>query len=271
MIYSASRRTDLVAFHPAHIEGRVARSRKLEALVLWTKDPRNLVARPGLRGILARVPTVVQLTLTGLGGGWWEPSVPEPERLRPTLAALAEILPPGAVRWRFDPILVDETLWTRFARARDLLTETLGAPEAVTVSFPDPYRKVVDRLAQLGASLPTVEPERRRAILERLATMGPPLDLCCEPAWVGIGGARAGRCIDTALFDRLYGTALGDRGRDKGQRSACGCSPSTDIGSYAQACGHGCRYCYANPEAEAGGDAPRGIDSGDSLFSQPSR
>ena len=37
--------------------------------------------------------------------------------------------------------------------------------------------------------------------------------------------------------------------RDKGQRSACGCMVSKDIGEY-NTCPHLCEYCYANASKE---------------------
>lgn len=247
MIYSASRRTDLVAFYPEVIVERVRRSRKLEAIVFWTKDPRNLL-RPDLREILQRIPTVIQLTLTGLGGTEWEPFVPPPFLLRDTLKQVGSLLPRGAIQWRFDPILADATLFPRVEAMYGLLCETIGKPDGVTVSFPDPYRKVVERLRKEGLRLPSLSPQEEqeilRGIVERLKI---PVRLCCEPSHLNIPGVEQAHCIDGARFDRLYGTSLACLSKDRGQRETCGCVTSTDIGSYEYICRHACRYCYASP------------------------
>ncbi len=247
MIYSASRRTDLPAFHPEAIAERVRRSRKLEGIVLWTKDPRNCVRHAGLAAVVGRVPTIVQLTLTGLAGSAWEPHVPTPGLLRDDLRALAERLPRGAIRWRFDPILADGTELERFDRMRALLADALGEPpEEVTVSFPDPYARVRRRLERAGMAFPTLTRDERRRLLEALhERSGLPLRLCSEPAFADLPFATPARCIDGALFDRLYGTSLGKLPKDAGQRVACGCVRSTDIGRYDLRCRHGCVYCYA--------------------------
>jgi len=257
MIYSASRRTDLVAFYPDFIVEKVRRSRKLEAIVFWTKDPRNLVTHPDLRAVLADYPAIVQFTLTGLGGTDWEPRVPPPYTLADTLAQLADILPRGAVLWRFDPILLTADLQDRFDAARALLTTALGPLTEVTVSFVDAYRKVIRRLAAEGRALPQSAPHEQREIVRRLVDRsGLHIRACCEPALVGVPHVLPARCVDGERFDRLYGTSFGRLPKDAAQREACGCVLSTDIGAYTQACAHGCRYCYAQPE-DPGGRNPQ--------------
>lgn len=269
MIYSASRRTDMTAFHPDELAGRVRRSRRLEAIVLWTKDPRNLVRHAELAAALAPVPKVVQLTVTGLAGTAWEPGVPPPEAFREELRDIAAALPRGAVRWRFDPVFPGPDLLGRFRRARDTLESALGGLDEVTISFPDPYAKAVARAAAAGLAWPKPGAAQKADIVSALAAEFPfsstdadnalsvsengdagaanrrPINLCCEPDLLALPGVRRASCIDGSLFRRLYGLPLDALPKDSGQRAACGCVASTDIGSYDMACGHGCRYCYA--------------------------
>lgn len=288
MIYSASRRTDLVAFHPDALAARIGRARKLDAVVFWTKDPTALTDHPGLERIIARVPTLVQMTITGWGGTCWEPGVPAPERLAEPLSRLARRLPPGALRWRFDPLVLDidprdndgsppndkalpdtaddaflsgperktaARLVERFRRIHALWTRSVGAVDDITTSFMAMYPGTRDALARRGLAVRSPGPDARRAWLSMLhRAWGHPegvFSICCQPELLSLPFTHPARCIDAERLDRLYGTRLSNLPRDAGQRAACACAQSTDIGAYTQRCGHGCAYCYARHAGDA--------------------
>lgn len=252
MLYSASRRTDMVAFFPDAIVDKVSRSRRLEGIVFWTKDIRNLVRHSGLARIVRTIPAIIQYTVTGLSGGEWEPRVPTLEEQLSDLDALSALLPKGAIRWRFDPIIPESSLFERFKTVKNRLESVLGPLDAVTVSFPDPYRHAVPRASAAGLPWPRPNLEEKKRIITGMSVEFPgvsePVRLCCEPDLLILPGVGMARCIDGALFESLYGLPLGGLAKDGGQRVACGCVKSTDIGSYAMRCPHRCLYCYANPE-----------------------
>ena len=78
--------------------------------------------------------------------------------------------------------------------------------------------------------------------------------------------SSAGKCIDEQLLARL-GVAVSEK-KDAGQREACGCIASREIGMY-DSCRHGCAYCYATVSTEI--RAAQRSEGARSALGQPSR
>lgn len=86
------------------------------------------------------------------------------------------------------------------------------------------------------------------------------LATCAEKIDLSIYGIEHNRCVDPELISRLTPDDpvlqmwLFGATKDGGQRKACGCILSKDIGQY-NTCTHGCLYCYAtNSQATAIGN-----------------
>ena len=97
------------------------------------------------------------------------------------------------------------------------------------------------------AAGPCLPPPPYPAILEALAGVarerGLGLQSCAEDFDLEGFGIRHGACIDGDLVREVCGKDL-EPGKDRGQRPACLCAKSVDLGSYGP-CPAACAYCYA--------------------------
>jgi len=231
----------------------------VHTFVLWSKDFSNLLRNVhGLRDLLAVYDQLyLHFTVTGLGGTAVEPGVPASRDALAQLGGLTEIAgDPRRVSVRFDPVL----FWEDEGTVRSNIGQFPEVAEAaagrgirdIRMSFAQWYGKAARRAARRRfAFLAPSEEDRRSRALEMAATAaarGLVLHACAQPSLEGVPGLRPSACIDGALLESLHPRhEPAPRRKDRGQRPACLCTESKDIGSYAQACPHGCVYCYANP------------------------
>lgn len=164
---------------------------------------------------------------------------------------LAEMFGPERVMWRFDPIVH----WTE--EGSDLVQDNLGdfsfiAESLVdggighcTISFATVYKKIHARARSTNIRFVTATNQIKKAVLSYLFERKPPsLELisCCDPE-LPLNGRG---CINGNYLEQIWGKKI-TKARDTGQREACLCTKSVDIGNYSQRCYHNCLYCYAQP------------------------
>jgi hypothetical protein len=253
-VLSASRRTDLVACYPEVLRERLKEypPEGVHSLVIWTKDPQNMLAEGSLKTVLRDYRQVyVHLTLTGMGGGEFEPRIPSWRQVVGMIGPLTELVKdPRRISWRFDPILEAEGKGTWYSNF-NLFPELAAAiapfgVQTCRVSWVSPYPKVVARMEKKGWRLLSANRQRREdqaAQLNRVAAGHGMEVLFCS-----VEGFPVSRCIDGELLSRLHPDGLDcSRQKARGQRPLCGCTHSLDIGWYSLKCQQGCLYCYATP------------------------
>jgi DNA repair photolyase len=268
MIVSASYRTDIPAFYGDWFRGRLAEGFALvanpyggadyrvaldrestEGFVFWSRNPAPF--RPVLEILLAEHrPFALQFTITGYPRPL-EAAVPASETAVALLRDLAERYGGRAIVWRYDPILISDLTdeaWheANFGRLAQAL---VGSVDEVVLSFAQIYAKTARNLATAakrhGFAWRDPPDDEKRNLIQRLSSLaaeaGMQATICAQPHLVA-GHARPAVCIDSARLSDVAGRSI--RARTKGNRAACACHESRDIGAY-DSCPQGCAYCYA--------------------------
>jgi hypothetical protein len=280
VIVSASRRTDIPAFHaewfvqrvragyvrwvnPLNGRAQYVSLAATRAIVFWSKDPRPML--PHLAELDRRgIGYYFQFTLNDYEAEGLEPGVPPLSERIAAFREIAQTIGRAKVVWRADPMLLADGLDVDrlVARVVRIGERVHRWTEKLVIAFADieRYAKVRNRLRKFGRGCRELLPEEMRVFVERLVVAARPWGLaiatCAEAIDLTDLGIGRNKCIDDKLLARVFShdedlmRFLGPddlRGalNDKGQRKECGCIVSKDIGSY-DTCPHGCRYCYAN-------------------------
>lgn len=237
------------------------------AVIFWSKNPAPLL--PHLSEIDALgINYYFQFTLNDYEADGLEPGVPPLRERVETFRQLASRIGPERVVWRFDPLaltssVTPEMLLDRIERLAGMLRD---CTRQLVISFADIkcYRSVRRRLSRSNVGAREFTPEEMDEFAARLVARnkewGLELSACAEDS--ELAGIAKSRCIDGRLLASRFGddaelmqflgggTLFPGDGpvsavlKHRGQRKACGCIVSKDIGAYGT-CQHGCLYCYA--------------------------
>ena len=268
MIISASRRTDIPACFPEWFANRIKEGYVIvrnpmnnqpfrinlspeivDCIVFWTKNPIPMI--PYLDEFKDYC-YYFQFTLTGYGKDI-ERNLPDKNAdLIPAFQKISDKIGPERVIWRYDPILVNDRYSLEYhKRAFEKIASALnGYTEKCVFSFVDTYAKNLKAMESLKVRDLAPEEMKEMAVMIRDidAENHMKVGTCAEEINLEELGIEHNACIDKALIERLTGGKIKDTKKnikDSGQRSACKCMLSKEIGTH-NTCGNGCVYCYAN-------------------------
>ncbi len=305
VIISASRATDIPAFYADWFFYRLQQgysawrnpfNNKLgyisyqdtRFIVFWSKNPEPLLRKLDILDEMG-IGCYIQFTLNDYENDGLEKNVPAVQNRIDTFRRLVDRLGLGRVIWRFDPLILTETisesvLLEKIKRIGDQLN---GYTEKLVFSYADIacYRKVKRNLSDALIPYQDWDDNRMRYFASELVNLNSGwsyvLATCGEK--IDLPNIEHNHCVDHDLIIRLahkdkrlmdylgvrkiplqpdmFGNVIIPEGGivlddgtvavqkkkmpDKGQRAACGCMVSKDIGQY-NTCPHQCEYCYAN-------------------------
>ena len=274
-VISASRRTDIPAFHAEWFMQRI-RDRTVRvlspfgrgvqdvslapedvvAIVFWTKDAVPLI--PHLDELAAIGHCFTFLYSINNYPAFLEPKVPERGHTLQAVELLVRRFSASIFRWRYDTIVFTDVLnrgW-HLQNFRELCRLLSPYTTECIFSFCDYYRKTI---RNMELKVPNHRKPGESECREMAAEMadvakewGISFASCAHDFLVSETVTKA-RCIDPVFLagvaDSTERKAALATLKTSPTRKDCGCVASKDIGAY-DTCAHGCVYCYANSNPE---------------------
>ncbi len=198
---------------------------------------------------------------------WLEPYTPEKSVVKKGLDTILKIIPPNAIWWRYDPIIITESLTIKwhtenFTRLCDELFSGKTGRVIISLAHIDgPYVSIRRRLEKESAFqkdrllMPSYSQfiDLAHSLSVIASSRGISLEVCCSPKIQELDHEkiRQGGCLTRSWIEPIvtHLPNIRSKGTRKGSKTQgygpCGCLESRDIGVNGT-CRHGCVYCYAN-------------------------
>lgn len=260
-------------FNPKMVSRVSLKPEDVDVIVFWTRYPRPLF--PYLRE-LEQLGYHYYFLYTVLNNPrFLDPKSPPLRVSLRIFRELADRIGPEKVLWRYDPIVFTQISekfpWHSDPIMSGLITDAAfhrqtyeqiarnlrGYTSRSVISVVNIYSKLSKRLKALTEqgieiisrdNLPEAFGDLMRDLAEIARENDMEISSCAEEMNVQQYNIQPGKCVDNNYIQKTFGKEVTKK-KDPGQRKACGCVVSRDIGMY-DACLFGCRYCYATRNFE---------------------
>ncbi len=250
--------------------------KETRAVVFWTKNPKPMFKH--LDFLDEQVENYYfQFTLNDYDREGYEGKVPRVESRINTFKELSNRIGKDRVVWRFDPLMLTKEIDVNelLRRLENIGDQLHTYTSKLVFSFADIsiYKKVESNLKKENIEYLEFAPDTMIEFAQGLKKLNEKWNLelatCAEKFDLNKYGIMHNKCVDDDLMIKLFhhdtelmkflgvefveptlfepteGIEKTKKMKDKGQREACGCIMSKDIGQY-NTCPHECVYCYAN-------------------------
>jgi DNA repair photolyase len=254
---------------------------KTRVIVFWSKNPQPLLKYlPEINQ--KELNYYFTYTVNDYEEEGFEPNVPLLNKRIDTFKRIAALIGKERIIWRFDPLILTDKLNIQklLEKISHVGNQLYQYTDKLVISFVDihNYGKVERKLGKAGHHCKEFTKKNVEKLAKGLEEINREWKLeiatCAEEYDLSAFSIAKNKCIDDGLlikmfkhdeelmkflgyynqqadlFNELNGNISGSlRLKDRGQRRACRCIVSKDIGQY-DTCPHLCAYCYANTSNE---------------------
>lgn len=266
MIISASRRTDIPAFHTEWFLNRLREGYcvvthhtasgvyhrvpltpdVVDYIVFRSKNPTPMLGR---LDELRDYNYLFNITMNPYGREM-ESRVPRLEERIETFKQLSRQIGPQRMIWRYDPVFLSPKYDLDFhRRAFEYLCRELQEwSYKCMIGFIIHHPFVAKRIDSLAVKQRETEDVRTigRMFGEIARRYGHCIETCAEATDLAEFGIGHGACVERQQVEQIVGYKFG-KVKEGCLRPHCNCMESVDIGHYST-CNNRCLYCYATPE-----------------------
>lgn len=220
---------------------------KVDCIIFGSKNFAPVLER--IHEITEKFHTYFYYTITAYGKDV-EPGVPDIDTSMETFLKLSQIVGRQRMAWRYDPILLTKkyTIETHFKTFERISGCLAGQFDRCIFSFVEMYKKHEVNFPEL---IPLTETEKdvlAKGIGKIAAKYGFILQTCGPEENYAKYGIDTSGCVTLDILGQANNLKFRQL-KHKGFRKGCHCMESRDMGA-PNSCPNGCKYCYANKNAE---------------------
>lgn len=220
---------------------------KVDCIIFGSKNFAPVLER--IHEITEKFHTYFYYTITAYGKDV-EPGVPDIDISMETFLKLSQIVGRQRMAWRYDPILLIKkyTIETHFKTFERISECLAGQFDRCIFSFVEMYKKHEVNFPEL---IPLTETEKdvlAEGIGKIAAKYGFILQTCGPEENYAKYGIDTSGCVTLDILGQANNLKFREL-KHKGFRKGCHCMESRDMGAL-NSCPNGCKYCYANKNAE---------------------